>query len=83
VKEWELTVMRCYFLCGRRVVGVAMLPVGLSEEETIARAHKLSANRRRPIDGFEVWDGSRLVIRHLAPNMARLGLISEPVIGPF
>ena len=27
---------------------------------------KLSAKRRGPIDGFEVWDGSRLVIRHLA-----------------
>jgi hypothetical protein len=51
-----VTVMRCYFLRVRRVVGVAMLPLGLSEEETIARARKLSAKRRGPIDGFEVWD---------------------------
>ena len=62
--------MRCYFLRGCRVVGIAMLPLGLSEEETIARAHRLSAKRRGPIDGFEVWDGSRLVIRYLALDMA-------------
>ena len=47
--------MRCYFLRARDVVGVAMLPLGLSEEDAIARAHKLSAKRRGPIDGFEVW----------------------------
>jgi hypothetical protein len=58
--------MQCYFLRARCVVGVAMLPLRLSEEDAIARAHKLSAKRRGPIDGFEVWDGSRLVIRYLA-----------------
>jgi hypothetical protein len=62
--------MRCYFLRANRVAGVAMLPSGLSDEEAIARARKLSAKRRRPVDGFEVWDGSRLVFRHLARDLA-------------
>jgi hypothetical protein len=56
--------MRCYFIRDRLVVGVAMLPPGLSDQDAIARAHKLSAKRRGRIDGFEVWDGARLVITH-------------------
>jgi hypothetical protein len=58
--------MRCYFLCGGQIVGVEMLPPGLSEQDAIARAHTLSSKRRGRIDGFEVWDSARLVIRHLA-----------------
>jgi hypothetical protein len=51
------------------VVSVAMLtPPGLSDQDAIARAHKLSAKRRGRIDGFEVWDGARLVIRHSGPS---------------
>ena len=57
--------MRCYFIRDGRVVGVAMLP-GLSDQNSIERAHRLSAKRRGRIDGFEVWDGARLVIRHSA-----------------
>jgi hypothetical protein len=55
--------MRCYFIRDGHVVGVAMLP-GLSDQDAIARAHKLSARRSGRIDGFEVWDGARLIIRH-------------------
>ena len=65
--------MRCYFIRNHHVVGVEMLPPGLSDQDAIAMAHKLSAKRRGPIDGFEVWDGARLVIKHSgqsAPSMA-------------
>ena len=54
--------MRCYFLRGGQVAGVNMLPCGLSDQDAIARADKLCAKRKGPIDGFEVWDGARLVI---------------------
>jgi hypothetical protein len=56
--------MRCYFIRDRQVVGVAMLPQCLSDQDAIAMAHKLCAKRRGRIDAFEVWDGARLVIRH-------------------
>ena len=47
------------------LVGVEMLPSGLSDLGAIARAHTLSSKRRGRINGLEVWDGGRLVIRHL------------------
>ena len=59
-----VTVMRCYFIRNDHVVGVDMLPPGLSDQDAIAEAHKLSAKRKGPIDGFEVWDGAHLVIKH-------------------
>jgi hypothetical protein len=64
--------MRCYFIRGGRVVGVSMLPLGISDEVAIASAPKLAAKRRGRIDGFEVWDGARLVIRHSARDVAPL-----------
>ena len=60
--------MRCYFIRNDHVVGVDMLPPGLSDQVAIAAAHKLSAKRKGPIDGFEVWDGARLVIKHSAQS---------------
>ena len=37
--------MRCYFLRGSHIVGVEMLPRGLSDPDAIARAYTLSAKR--------------------------------------
>lgn len=31
--------MRCYFLRGGQIAGVEILPLGLSDEEAIAKAH--------------------------------------------
>ena len=56
--------MRCYFLRGGQLEGVNMLPRGLSDQNAIARAEKLCAKRKGPIDGFEVWDGARLIIKY-------------------
>jgi hypothetical protein len=57
--------MRCYFLRDGRVVGVAMMPPGISEREAIARAHTLSLKRRSPIDALEVWDGAHFIMRNV------------------
>ena len=48
--------MQCYFLREGHLVGVEMLPPGLSDEDAIARARTLSSKRKGPFDGFEVWD---------------------------
>jgi hypothetical protein len=40
--------MRCQFVRGCQVVGVGMLPTGLSDQDAIAMAHKLSAKRKGP-----------------------------------
>lgn len=55
--------MRCYFLRGGRIAGVEILPLGLSDEDAIARAHTLASKRKGPFDGFEVWDRARFVFR--------------------
>jgi hypothetical protein len=55
--------MRCYFLRDGHLAGVEMLPLGLSDEDAIARAHILSSKRKGPLDGLEVWDRGRAVFR--------------------
>jgi hypothetical protein len=60
--------MRCYFLRGSHIVGVEMLPSGLSDPDAIARAYTLSAKRTAWIDGLEVWDSARLVTSHMASS---------------
>jgi hypothetical protein len=51
--------MRCYFLRDNRIAGVEILPLGLSDEDAIARAHTVSSKRKGPIEAFEVWDRAR------------------------
>jgi hypothetical protein len=60
--------MRCYFLHDSHIVGVAMLPPGLSERVAIAHARALTLERMRPIDALEVWDGPHLIVRRLVPS---------------
>jgi hypothetical protein len=69
--------MRCYFLRGGRIAGVEILPLGLSDEDAIARAHTLSSKRKGPFDGFEVWDGARFVFRLPDPYADRTRKIAE------
>ena len=64
--------MRCYFLRGGRIAGVEILPLGLSDEDAIARAHTLSSKRKDLFDGFEVWDRARFVFRS-PPSAGMLG----------
>jgi hypothetical protein len=53
--------MLCYFLRDGHIAGVEMLPLGLSDQDAITRAHTLSSKRKGPFDGFEVWDHARFV----------------------
>ncbi len=61
--------MWCYFLCGGHIAGVEVLPLGLSDEDAIARAQTLSSKRGGPFDGFELWDRARFVLK--APPFLR------------
>jgi hypothetical protein len=55
--------MQCYFLRDGHIAGVEMLPLGLSDEDSVARTRTLSSKRKGPFDGFEVWDHGRFVFR--------------------
>ncbi len=55
--------MWCYFLHDGHLAGVEVLPPGLSDEDAIARAHILSSKRKGPFDGYELWDGARMVFK--------------------
>jgi hypothetical protein len=55
-------VMRCYFMRSGHI-DVKMLS-GLSDEEAVVKAKLLFSKHEGPIEGFEVWDRSRVVFRH-------------------
>jgi hypothetical protein len=55
--------VRCYFLRSGYVVDVRILPPGLTDQDSLARARTLFPPRRGPIDFLEVWDGDRLILR--------------------
>jgi hypothetical protein len=62
--------MRCYFMRDGHIEAVEELP-GLSDERAIAKAHALFSQRKHLFEGFEVWDRTRVLIRHpesAAPN---------------
>jgi hypothetical protein len=59
--------MRCFFLRDGQIICFEMLPPGLSDEDATARAHVLFSSRRGPFEGFEVWDGARMVFKHSNP----------------
>jgi hypothetical protein len=59
--------MRCYFVRAGRIAGVEML-TGLSDKDAIAKAHSLFSERKTQFDGFEVWDQTRFLFRHLDPD---------------
>ena len=55
--------MRCYFMRRGHIVDVEVLS-GLSDEEAIAKARLLFSEHEDRIEGFEVWDRTRVVFRH-------------------
>ena len=64
--------MRCYFMRDGHIDAVEELP-GLSDEQAIAKADALFSQRKHLFEGFEVWDRTRVLIRHpksAAPNNA-------------
>ena len=66
--------MRCYFMRGGRIAGVEILPLGISDDDEIARAHTLASKRKGPFDGLEVWDAARFWSSGVPP-VRRLALI--------
>jgi hypothetical protein len=55
--------MRCYFMRDGHIEAVEELP-GLSDEQAIEKAHALFSERKHLFEGFEVWDRTRVLIRH-------------------
>ncbi len=58
--------MRCYFMRDGQIEAIEELP-GLADDEAIAKAHALFSERKLSFDGFELWDRSRVLIRHPKP----------------
>ena len=56
----------CYFVRDGCIAGVEMLPSSLPNEVAIAKAHLLFSERKS-FDGFEVWDGARVVFSYPDP----------------
>jgi hypothetical protein len=60
--------MRCYFMRGGRIEGVAFLRSG-PDDALIEEAKSAFAQRvDQQFDGFEVWDGTRFVYRSEASS---------------
>jgi hypothetical protein len=57
----------CYLLRDGCIAGVRMLPSGVQQEDKIARAHVLFSKVRGLFDGFEIWDGVRVVFSYPDP----------------
>ena len=55
--------MRCYFMRGGRIEAIEELN-GLSDDAALAKAHALFSARKHSFEGFELWNRSRVIIRH-------------------
>jgi hypothetical protein len=65
--------MRCYFMRGGRIEAIEELP-GLSDEQAVAKSHALFAERKHKFEGFELWNRTRVIIRH--PDAAALNNVA-------
>ena len=62
--------MRCYFIRDGHFRDVEIISDAASDAETIQLAIEIFYERldrvgEEPYDGFELWDGSRVVHRHM------------------
>jgi hypothetical protein len=55
--------MRCYFMRGGRIEAVEEL-AGFSDERGLAKAHALFSERKHKFEGFELWNRTRVIVRH-------------------
>ena len=69
--------MQCYLMRDGHIGAVEELP-GLADDEAITKAHALLSERRHSFEGFELWDRSRVLIRHPEPAAA-----SSPGVWPL
>jgi hypothetical protein len=59
--------MRCYFMKGGHIVAVEVLE-GLADAEALEKAFALFDERKDRFEGFELWDRTRVIIRHPLPT---------------
>ena len=60
-----LGVMRCYFMKGGHIAAVELLDGKPDDDSAIDMARALfNARSREHFDGFEIWDGKRVVFRY-------------------
>jgi hypothetical protein len=67
--------MGCYFMRGGHIFDVELLP-GLTDEQAIEKGHELFKARKDKLDGFEIWDLTRVVIQHPPPEAKPTEVIS-------
>jgi hypothetical protein len=61
--------VRLYFMKGGHIAGVESDALqDLSDEGAIEKARELFAARRDQFDGFELWQGARMVIQEPPPD---------------
>jgi hypothetical protein len=70
--------MRCYFLRNGHIFEVEPLP-GLTDEQAIEKGHALFEAREDQLDGFEIWDMARVVLRH--PPIVELSQLRNGLAG--
>jgi len=70
--------MRCFFIRGGYVVAAEEL-TEVSDEEAVAKAHVLFAERKDLFEGFEVWDLARKLIAH--PHLAAAENSATSLVG--
>jgi hypothetical protein len=56
--------MRCYYMRSGRIASFDEIVEYASDEDAIAKAHRLFASRSELFDGFELWQRTRVVYRH-------------------
>ena len=56
--------MRCYLMRGGHIFAVEELPADLSDYEAIEKAMATFRQRGDQVDGIELWDRSRFIMRH-------------------
>ena len=62
--------MWCYFMRGGHIAAFEEL-TGLSDEAATTKADALLSERKHLFEGFELWDGTRVVARHSRPTAGR------------
>jgi len=55
--------MRCYFMNNGHIDAVEVLTT-TSDEDAISQARVLFQERKHRFEGFELWDGDRVIVRY-------------------
>jgi hypothetical protein len=80
---------------GGHIEAIEELP-GLADEDAIAKAHALFSERKHLFEGFELWERTRVLVRHPEPvasespgvwplhkNLTRPAVSARPANGSY